>query len=310
MIDLVVPVLFLGLGIVLLTISSNKTVDHSIALACNWKVPPILIGLVLVSIGTDLPEILNSIFSSSLGHGNINVGDSIGSAFAQLTLVLGITALSLKQFKVNRKEVFAIGAATLLALILSFFSIEDGYISRINGFFLIISWFLFILIIKTITEKEFSCPPAPKRSVRNFIMLVLGFVGVAVGTYMVINAILELTRIFNISELIASFFIAAVGTSLPELAVTITAIRKGQHALAIGDIMGSSLVDASLSIGIGPLLFPTIVSGESAIATLFYTIFAVLIVVVILSLRGKVDKKVGIICLSLYLFSYGLLFLS
>lgn len=310
MIDLVVPVLFLGLGMVLLTISSNKTVDHSIALACNWSVPPILIGLVLVSIGTDLPEIMNSIISSSLGHGNINVGDSIGSAFTQLTLVFGIIALSLKQFEVNRKEVFAIGAATLLALILSFFSIEDGYISRSNGFFLIISWFLFILIIKTITEKEFSCPLMPKRSIVNFIMVIIGFVGVAVGTYMVINAILELTRIFDISEFIAGFFIAAIGTSLPELAVDITAIRKGQHALAIGDIMGSSMLDASLSIGIGPLFFPTVVSRGPAIATLFYTIFAVLIVMLLLSLRGKVDKKVGIVCLSLYLFSYGLLSLS
>ena len=310
MIELVVPVLFLGVGVVLLTFSSNKAVDHSIALACNWSVPPILIGLVLVSLGTDLPEIMNSIFASSLGHGNINVGDSIGSAFTQLTLVLGIIALYVKQFEVNRREVFAIGAATLLALILSFFAVEDGYISRSNGFFLIICWFLVILILKTITEKEFSCPQVSKRSARNLVMVVLGFAGVAAGTYLVIYSILELTRILNISEFIASFFIAAIGTSLPELAVVITAIRKGQHALAIGDIMGSSILDASFSIGIGPLLFPTVVSSGSTIAPWFYTIFTVFIVVVLLSLRGKIDKKVGVLCLTLYLFSYGLLFLS
>jgi cation:H+ antiporter len=310
MIDLVVPVLFLGLGVVLLTFSSNKTVDHSIALACNWSVPPIIVGLVLVSLGTDFPEIMNSIISSSLGHGSINAGDSIGSAFAQLTLVLGIVALSLKKFEVNRKEVLAIGIATILALILSFFSIRDGYISRFDGLFLIISWLLFVLIIRTITKKEFSCPPRRKRSAFDVIMVILGFVGVGVGTYMVINSILELTRIFDISEFVVSFFIAAIGTSLPELTVTLTAIRKGEYELAIGDIMGSSLLDASLSIGIGPLLFPTVVSGGPAIATWFYTIFAVLIVTLILSSRGKVDKKVGVICLSLYLFSYGLLFLS
>ncbi len=100
---------------VLLTFSSSKIVDHSVVLACNWAVPPILIGVVLVSLGTDFPEIMNSIISSSLGHGSINVGDSIGSAFAQLTPVLGIIALSLKQFEVNRKEVFAIGIVTLRA---------------------------------------------------------------------------------------------------------------------------------------------------------------------------------------------------
>ena len=252
---------------------------------------------------------MNSIISASLGHGNINVGDSIGSAFTQLTLVLGIIALYIKQFEVIKKEVFAIGAATLLLLFSSFFAVEDGYISRPNGFFLVVSWFLFILILRSITKKEFSCPLNPKkRSVFNLIMVILGFVGVAIGTYLVINSILEITRILNISEFITSFFIAAIGTSLPELAVVISAIRKKQHELAIGDIMGSSALDASFSIGIGPLLFPTDVSGGSALATWFYTIFAVFIVVLILSLRGKVDQKVGIICLSLYLFSYGLLF--
>jgi cation:H+ antiporter len=266
--------------------------------------------LVLVALGTDLPEIMNSIISASLGHGNINVGDSIGSAFTQLTLVLGIIALYIKQFEVIKKEVFAIGAGTLLLLFLSFFAVEDGYISRPNGFFLIISWFLFILILRTITKKEFSCPLNPKkRNVFNLIMVILGFVGVAIGTYLVIHSIFEITRILNISEFITSFFISAIGTSLPELAVVISAIRKKQHELAIGDIMGSSALDASLSIGIGPLIFPTDVSGGSALATWFYTIFAVFIVVLILSLRGKVDKKFGIICLSLYLFSYGLLFI-
>ena len=310
MIELVVPVIFLVLGMVLLTFSSSKTVDHSVALACNWNVPPILIGLVLVSIGTDFPEIMNSIISSSLGHGSINVGASIGSVLVQLTLVLGIIALFLKKFEVNRKEVFAIGIAIMLPLILSFFLIADGYISRFDGISLIISWVLLVLIIRTITKKDFSCPLGGKRSGFNVIMVILGFVGVGVGTYMVINSILEIARIFNISEFIVSFFVASIGTSLPELTVTIMAIRKGQQELAIGDIMGSSLLDASISIGIGPLLFPTLVSGGPAIATWFYTTFAVLIVTLLLSLKGKVDKKVGFICLSLYLFSYSLLYLS
>lgn len=310
MIDLIMAIMLLGLGAILLTFSSNKAVDHSIELACNWAVPPILIGLVLVALGTDLPEIMNSIIASSLGHGNINIGDSVGSAFTQVTLVLGIIAVYVKEFEVNRKEVFAIGAATLLGLFLSFLAVEDGYLSRTNGFFLIIGWLLLILVLKTVTEKDFSCPITSKRSVLNLTMVLLGFSGVAIGTFLVINSVIEITRILNASEFITCFFIAAIGTSLPELAVVISAIRKEQHALAIGDIMGSSILDASFSIGIGPLLFPTEVSGGSTITTWFYTIFAVFIVVLVLSSRGKVDKKFGIICLGLYLFSYSLLFLS
>ena len=137
-------------------------------------------------------------------------------------------------------------------------------------------------------------------------MVILGFLGIAIGTYLVINSILELTKILNISEFIASFFIAAIGTSLPELAVVISAIRKKQYELAIGDIMGSSILDATFSIGIGPLLFPTIISGGS-INTVFYAIFSTFIVVFTLSLRGKIDKKFGAICLILYAMSYSLL---
>jgi len=242
------------------------------------------------------------------------VGTSIGSAFAQLTLILGIIALFQRCFEVNKKEVAIIGVSILFASILSFFLILDSYISRLDGLFLIISWVLIILIIRRIAKKDFSCPPrrAIKRkgSGYNLLIVILGFIGIAIGTYLVIDSILEITRILNISEFIASFFIASIGTSLPELTVTLTALRKGQQEIAIGDIMGSSLLDASISIGIGPLIFPTPISGGPAIATWVYIIMAVFIVTLLLSLKGKVDKKVGIICLSLYLFSYSLLFFS
>jgi len=314
MFELVLPVGLLVLGMIILTFSSNKTVDHSVILACNWSVPPIIIGLVLVSIGTDFPEIINSIISSSLDLGNINVGTSIGSAFSQITLILGIIAIFLKCFEVNKKEVLIIGASILFSTILSFLLISDSYISRLDGLFLISSWVLIVLIIRRIAKKDYICPlrseDKPKRSGYNVLMVILGFIGVAIGTFLVIESILEITQILNISEFTASFFIASIGTSLPELTVTLTAIRKGQQELAIGDIMGSSLLDASISIGIGPLLFPTTIFGGLANATWIYTILSFLLVTLLLFLRGKVDKKVGIICLSLYLFSYSLLYLS
>ena len=312
--ELVLPVLLLVLGMIILTFSSNKTVDHSVVLACNWRIPPIVIGLVLVSIGTDFPEIMNSVLSSSLDHGNINVGDSIGSAFVQLTLVLGLIALSLREFKVNRKEVFVIGVSTLLAIFLSFFLISDSYISRLDGLFLISGWVLFVLIIRRIAKSDFSCPP--RRSNQGLgigydvLLVVLGFVGVAIGTFLVIESILEITRIFNVSEFIASFFIASIGTSLPELIVTISAIRKGQEELAIGDIMGSSLLDASISVGIGPFLFPTLIDGGPSIVTWVYLMVTIIIVTLLMAIRGKVDKKVGFVCLVLYFVSYSLFYLS
>jgi len=138
-------------------------------------------------------------------------------------------------------------------------------------------------------------------------MAILGFAGVAAGAYIVIQSIIVLSTIFHISEYFISFFAAAIGTSLPELAIDFNAIRKRKYDLAIGDIIGSSIVDASLSIGIGPLLFPSVISGDAAMLTGIYAIFASFIVVLMLALRGKVDKKAGVLFVTVYLFSCVLL---
>jgi cation:H+ antiporter len=127
----------------------------------------------------------------------------------------------------------------------------------------------------------------------------------------VIESVINLSNIFRINEYIISFFLVAIGTSLPELVVDLTAIRKKQYEIAIGDILGSCIVDASLSIGIGPLFFaPTAVSGGLAETTGLYALFVSVAVLSILALREKVDKKAGVVFIILYLLSYLTLYRS
>jgi len=92
-------------GLALLAYSGEKAVEHSVSIALEWGLPPLLIGLLLVSLGTDLPEIINSIISSALGHGDINIGDSLGSVLTQMTLILGLTPFLGGKFKVKKKEI-------------------------------------------------------------------------------------------------------------------------------------------------------------------------------------------------------------
>ena len=307
--ELLASILAFIFGVFLLTYSSEKAVEHSVVIASAWGISPIMIGLLLVSIGTDLPEISNSIVSSALGHGNINVGDSIGSALTQITLVLGIIALLVREFKVDKKEIAVIGGCEILALIIAVSVVEKGYISRVNGFLLVFSWFIFMLISRTVTKKDKLKVDKPlSRKTRHFLMAFLGFIGVAVGSYIVVESLLEMSKIFNISEYLMSFFVASIGTSLPELVVDLTAIRKREYELAIGDIIGSSLVDASLSIGIGPMLFTNVISGRIAFHSGLYAILTSILVVSALALRGKVDKKAGVFFIAIYLFSYILLY--
>ena len=142
-IAVLVPVLVLIGGLILLVFASDTAVEHSVEVASALGASPLIIGLVLVSIGTDLPEVVNSIMASQIGHGDINVGDSLGSILAQITLVLGLMPFLVGAFRVRRKEVLVVGSCEILSLIIVLSVVEKGYITRVNALLLILSWFFF-----------------------------------------------------------------------------------------------------------------------------------------------------------------------
>ncbi|MDH7477409.1 MAG: hypothetical protein QHH17_03385 [Candidatus Bathyarchaeota archaeon] len=272
--------------------------------------PPLLIGLIIVSLGTDLPEIFNSILAWGIGHGDISVGDCFGSILAQISLVIGLIALIGGTFRVKKEEIIVMGACELLALIAAISIVEKGYISRMNAIFLVVSWPLLMLIIKNVMQKNYPKQETSRALHHHIAITVIGYVGVGVGAYIVINSVIALSAMLNIHEYLISFFIVAIGTSLPELAVDLTAIRKKQYEIAIGDAIGSCLVDASVSPGIGPLFFPGGVSGRLAETTGLYALFASVIVILTLALRQRLDKKAGILFLIIYGFSYAILYVG
>jgi cation:H+ antiporter len=316
--EIIFPIAVLISGIVLLAISSDKAVEHSIHFASALGVSSLMIGLVLVSIGTDLPEMANSIISCWSGHGDIDLGDSLGSILTQITLVLGIIALMSRKFKVKRREILVIGSFTILGLILAVFVALTGF-TREKAFALIASWPIFILIMRKATAKDVERPRkshAKSQTERHYLIhltvAILGFVGVGVGALAVVQSVIALSSELNIPEFFISFFVVGLGTSIPELVVDLTAIRKRQYELAIGDIIGSCLVDATVSLSIGQLFFPTALflepSGRSVLLA-FYAIFACSIVILTLALREKVDRKSGAFFILVYSVSYSLLFL-
>jgi cation:H+ antiporter len=201
----------------------------------------------------------------------------------------------------------------VLALMLVVSIGEKGNISQINGLFLVASWLIFMLLIrnataKNVTEKEDQILPSPsQKRLHNLWVAVLGFLGVAIGSFILIESVITLSSVFRISEYLISFFVVAIGTSLPELVVSLTAIRKKQYELSIGNILGSCLVDGCFSIGIGPLIFPVEVTGKLVMVSGLYAMFVSIVVIVVLALRKKVDRKTGALFIFLYLLSYSIL---
>jgi cation:H+ antiporter len=307
-IDIILAVsAFLG-GVALLAYSSEKAVKHSVSIASALGISPLMIGLVVVSLGTDLPEIVNSITSSAMGHGDIAVGDAFGSVLVQITLILGLVALLGGAFKVKRNEIAVIGACELLALIASVSMVEKGYISRMNAIFLVVSFPLLMFIVKNVMKNEYTIPQGDTKLFRHFVVAIIGYVGIAIGAYLVVNSVVALSAGAHIPEYLISFFVVAIGTSLPELAVDLTAVRKKQYGIAIGDAIGSCIVDAGLTIGIGSLFFPITVSARLAETTGLYALFASIAVLLVLAVRQKLDRKAGVFFIILYGLSYSILF--
>ena len=264
MIEIVcLAIIMLAVGILIIIFCANIAVKHAAILASSLGVSNLVIGITLVSIGTDLPEIINSIIACSLGHGDIDVGDSVGSDLCQLTLVFGLLPFICGGFKVGRKEMIIIGGCEILSLILIFTVVEKGYFTRLDALFMMASFIVYTLVIYNVTKSDLlervdmiKLTTDFKSKKYHLILTILGLLGVAGSSYIIITSIITLSTMFNVHEYIISFFILAIGTSLPELAVDVNALKKKEYDIAIGDIIGSCIVDSTISIAIGQFLYP------------------------------------------------------
>jgi cation:H+ antiporter len=312
-------------GVGLAALASAQAIKHVTAVAASSKLPPFLIGTTLVAIGTDLPEIANSITASLAGHGDLNVGDSIGSAATQITLVLGlIPFLSRTPVSVPRRALAPTAMSTAATIGLGLLLFSDGYISRLDGLLLVLSWPLAFLSIR-----RWGDPPQDPSSDDNAesdashggsdddtqppshwqpALAALGYFAlVGVGAAIGVLAFVELAAILGVPEYLISFFAASLATSLPELLVGIAALRTGQAALALGDAFGSSLVDTSLSVGIGPLIAPTPINAELATRGSTGTLVVLAVVTTTLMLSKTHNRFTGTIAIAAYFGLYALL---
>ncbi|MGV9171661.1 MAG: sodium:calcium antiporter [Promethearchaeia archaeon] len=319
MLEILVAFIVLIIGIILIAFSSELAVQHSASFAASLGISSLVIGITLVSIGTDISEIFNSVLASSMGHADINIGDSVGSNLTQLTLVFGLLPIICGDFIVKRRSFLMIGSCLILSLILIFTVIEKGYFTRLNGLFMMLSFVFYSMVTYNSTKSDMvtqvdlmlddtKLNTLRRERIHYLVLATVGFLGVAVSSYFIIESIIFLSNQLNLHEFILSFLLLSLGTSLPELTVCISALRKKHYNIAIGNIIGSCIVDASISIAIGPFFFPQEVSAHLAAPMILYTILASLIVVIVVAKREVMDKKSGILFIILYLLSIPLLF--
>jgi cation:H+ antiporter len=299
-----IAVLVIGFAVALT--ASRRAVEHASTLALGLRVPPFLIGVTLLAIGTDLPEIANSIVASVSGHGDINVGDSVGSAVTQVTLILGLLPFIGGSFVAGRTRVMVTGVLTTVALGIGAFLLRDGYLSRADGMLLMIAWLVSSIIVwRNLPPAAQPAMAVPSRRKLHHAVRALWYMAlVGAGATAAVHAFVQLAEAFSVPEYLMTFFAASIGTSLPELMVDVTALRRGERDLAVGDIFGSSLVDATLSLGIGPLVVPTVINASLAVRGSLLAMAALAAVTLLLTVVRRHDSKTGVVLLAIYAATY------
>lgn len=247
-----ISVLFLLVGIVLLTFAADHFVEGAAALAVRLKLSPVVVGAMVIGFGTSLPEMLVSGIASSQGDRDLGVGNIIGSNVANLSLVLGVSAMIIAigvSATTIRRELPLSVAATLL-----FAALAQNGLSRLDGavFFVCLVGVLVLLLRPsggdgTDYEQEFDDLEGEGDG-NEAVRTVVGLVGTVAGAWLLVKGAVDIADQLGLSEGFVGLTMVAIGTSLPELVTAVVACRKGHTDLIVGNLLGSNIFN-SLAVG-------------------------------------------------------------
>jgi len=258
-------------GLALLVWSADRFVEGSAATARHFGMPPLLIGMVIVGFGTSAPEMVVSALSASQGNPGIALGNAYGSNITNIAMILGLTALISPiavHSQVLRKELPILTVVTALAA----WQLWDGGITRLDAVVLLcvfgglMTWTIWQGMRKKADalgsemEQALEVYAMPIR--RAIFWLAVGLALLIVSSRILVWGAVEIAHGFGVSDLIIGLTIVAVGTSLPELASSIIAARKGEHDIALGNILGSNLFNTLAVVGIAGMIHPLAVGPE------------------------------------------------
>jgi cation:H+ antiporter len=301
-------------GLILLVWSADLFVTGASSTAKRFGMPPLLIGMVVVGFGTSAPEMVVSALASMQGNSGIALGNAYGSNITNIALILGVTALIspiMVQSRVLKRELPFLIGVTLLAA----WQLYDGLLSRFDAVVLLSVFTVYMVwTIKTgksdsndsfgqemANELDGSSTLSPKKG---FALLGIGLLILILSSRILVWGAVEIAHIFGVPDLIIGLTIVALGTSLPEFASSIIAARKGEHDIALGNIIGSNLFNTLAVVGIAGIVRPATVMAELLTRdVLVMTLVTLCLVVMGYGFRkqGRINRWEGAILLGVYI---------
>ncbi len=288
---------FVG-ALAVLLLASDKFIGAAEKIGLSLGIPSFIVGVTIVAAGTSLPELISSIFAVLEGSPEIVVGNVVGSNITNILLVLGVTAMVAKNIEIKFAVLdidlpLFIGSAFLL-----YFLLMDGYFSTFDAIICLAGLFIFLFYTFS-SDREEEEGERPKLTPIVFVMLALSGIGIWFGAEWTVKSVIKIADMVGIGKEVVALSMVALGTSMPEIVVSVMAARKGNAEMAVGNVLGSNIFNTFAVMGI-PALFGGLVIPESILVFSLPMMIAASILFLIMSLDKKIAFAEGAMLLLFY----------
>ena len=308
--ELIIQIILLIIGFVLLIKGADVFVDGASNVAYNFNIPAVIVGLTIVAFGTSAPEAATSIAFQCGNSGGVALGNIIGSNIFNILMVVGISALigTLAVDKVLIKRDFPFLIISSIGLLL--ISLTFHKLSQLCGviFLIIIIIYVYRLVQEARHDKEaMSQKTEIKLSVKkSWIYLIIGLIAIVIGSAFIERSLDNLIETYHLNKLLMGATVVAIATSMPELITSVSALKKGENGIVIGNALGSSIFNILFILGISSAIKPIPIGADVIPDILFMTLITI-IGAGFAYTQNEIDKKEGIILVILYIIYFAYL---
>lgn len=289
-------------GLVALVYGGERVVDDASAIAREWGMSTLFVGVTFVAVGSSIPEIATSIYSGLYGAPSLVAGHIVGSATSQITVGVGVVAL-LSPLALDRSKLRLYGGGMLAAMTLMLAALWSGRVTRLEGAALSGAYLLFLVA----SYEEMNLVDAVDHrtgvgagDARTLLGLVVGLVLVVGGGHLFVVGSRAVARSFGVSPLVIGL-VTGLGTTTPEIAISVAAVLDDRSGIAIGTLFGSNVTDPLFSFGIGAAVGGFSFGGvRGVLLPAVYMLVASTLVVAVFFVRGRVGRRGALGCIGLY----------
>lgn len=302
-------VVLVAAGLATLVIGAELLVRGGAAVATRLGVPPMVIGLTVVSIGTSLPELAIGIDAALRDAGPLAVGNIAGTNIVNLLLILGLSAALVPLAVESRTIVFelpVVAAVSILVVVLAL----DGRLSRADGTLLVVIAAVYTLAVVVLAVCDPARPPAePDASggglARHLVVLVAGLGVVVLGADWLVHGAVDLAASLGVSEVVIGLTVVAIGSSAPELVTTVVSTLRGNRDIAVGNLIGSSVYNLALILGVTSLVAPLEVTSDLIRVDLPLMAFVAVMLLPVLATGRRMSRAEGVAAVLAYVLYLG-----